>query len=177
LIRFWNFTRDEGFLHVKARRPVTSPNPGFWDQLKVFEDKCRNTSIDETLPASQHHSFDENWARKSNATFVTYKEIPELVENDEYIHCLASVDRQTLRDHVLFTCLDFVWGRGVHIVDLEWLAFVCESLDRKQSFSPKERAAVAIKSMIEDPESEFCSVWSGEIYKDQSQNLLRKLKV
>lgn len=180
LIRFWKMTRDEAYLQVKRRRPVTNPNPGFWDQLQVFEEWHHyNATLDKPAERSVtrlEDDFDKRWARRSNAIFVTCKEIPEVVERDKSFQSLLFIERREIRDHILYVCLDFVWGRGLSNIDLDWLVFVCRSLDQSQRLTDAEDSVSAVLQMLHDENSEFYDVWAGEIYTQQIEKLVQKLQ-
>lgn len=38
LMKSQGISRDEAFRLIKDKRPIVRPNPGFWDQLKVYEE-------------------------------------------------------------------------------------------------------------------------------------------
>lgn len=183
-------TRDEAFLYVKARRPAISPNPGFWDQLLVFEGQCHQSGDnDPSLPAQVDMIFDASWAQKSNAHFASCHQILEFLMNSKHFQCLSSATIQESREHVLSLCLDYIWGRGVLDVDLDWLLYVCQVLDdddqtKASSSSSAAEAAPNLSSAtdtvegtLRNNESVFWNVWAGEIYEPQIQKVLSKLKV
>jgi len=191
LIRFHKMTRDKAYLHVKARRPSISPNPGFWDQLEVFEQQCRRQeeqrgeSNDESNTTNMpvNEVIDTQWAHKSNALFATCRWMPELLKKSRYTQCLLVEKANTndqYREHVLCVCLDYIWGRGVLDIDVEWLSFICQSLDEDITPAKGGRqisAAATVHEILQNEESEFWSVWGGEIYPTQIQKVLLKLNI
>jgi len=174
-MRFHNCSRDEAYVLVKRQRPQAQPNEGFWGQLEKFEaqlkkDKDSVYSLAEHKEGETQRRLDSDWALQSNATFVTCREIPNydnVLASDEAWKYLKEQGESDL-DHVLFVCLDFVWGRGLLPVDLAWLQHVCHLLE-------VEVATEKAIKMVTDPESDFCSTWSGEIYDEQIQRLRRAL--
>ena len=126
--------------------------------------------------------IDSQWAKKSSALFVTCRWMPELMKKSRYNQCLLVEKANTsdqYREHVLCVCLDYIWGRGVLDIDVEWLSFICQSLDEDITPAKGGRqisAAATVHEIIQNEESEFWSVWGGEIYPTQIQKVLDKLK-
>ena len=173
-------TRDEAYLHVKARRPRANPNPGFWDQLQEFEARCRGeVKKGHTNQQTNAVVFDLEWAKQSNAIYATCRENTELLQNSSLHRCLTEAMTREDQNSLLAVCLDFIWGRGVLDVDLQWLQFICrilEQSDRKvQPGAPSTHAA--LHTLLSDQESDFWGVWGGEIYDNQVQKVLKKLNL
>ena len=170
LIRMVQMTRDEAYLHVKARRPKSNPNPGFWKQLKTFEEQ-RHKKCETGLPGVTG-DFDLVWATQSNAVFATCRSIPEALQEIEPIQRLSQISSQEDREHVICVALDFIWGRGVLDIDIKWLSFVCEVLDNEQTGEP---SSLAVRSVLRDTNSEFWDRWSGEIYEPEVTRVLQSI--
>ena len=170
LIRMMQMTRDEAYLHVKARRPKASPNPGFWNQLKTFEEQCHNTN-DKVVPGVTGN-FDLAWATQSNAVFATCRNNPEALEKSEPIQCLSQITNQEDRERVLCVALDFLWGRGLLDIDIKWLSFICQVLDHDLTGGT---ASLAVRSILRDTDSEFWNIWSGEIYEPEIMRVLQNI--
>lgn len=170
LIRYLEMTRDEAYVEVKKRRPQINPNPGFWRQLQSFESLCRG-QIPAIEPSSStaQDMFDMEWATSSNALFATCRELPGVVEEADCFRNLSSVKNY---DRVLFVALDFVWGRGVLHVDIDWLACVCRLLDGTHTMEGNKSAAEAVNAMLTSHDSEFTNIWSGEVYNHEIKRVL-----
>ena len=54
LMRYHNMTRDEAYIAVKKRRPLTNPNQGFWKQLEEFESWILRTQNHGAGECGQH---------------------------------------------------------------------------------------------------------------------------
>jgi len=191
LIRYWNMTRDEAYIHVKSKRPQTSPNPGFWDQLHKFEAQChsqreckKTDTCDEPVIRVEDY-FDASWAQLSYASFATCREIPGVLQDDPTMRHLASVKSQKDVECITTVCLDYIWGRGLLDSDLDWLVFICQMLDKRdseedswnESTLSERQAASTVQSILSNEESEFWSAWGGEIYSSQIEKVLRKLQL
>lgn len=174
LIRFWKMTRDEAYLHVKARRPKASPNPGFWDQLKEFEERWRERPTCSVTVEAEALDFDMSWAKASNAFYATCRESPSLLLNHNLTQRLSQVEDERTREQVLTVCLDYIWGRGVLEIDLDWIVYVCETVDIKDSQQCSSRT---VEEILQNENSDFRSIWAGEVYDSQIQKVLKKLKL
>ena len=179
LMKFWGMTRDGAYLHVKARRPKTNPNPGFWDQLGEYEHRC----CKKTMPqdgVSQEVQFDEQWAQQSAALFSTCRENEDLLATNSLTRCLWEVKEERAKlIRVLTLCLDYLWSRGIIEGDLDWLVFVCQTVDSDQAkeIEGGSRISVAtVQEILEDQDSDFWGLWAGEVYENQIQKVLNKLK-
>lgn len=220
LIRFHGMTRQEAYVTVKQCRPRANPNVGFWEQLGVFERRCRNqqpvvgvsldqhneekvvedslftdyvweqlalydarlkgqiqeeasTQTDEFIRNVLPSSFrSEQGIRQSLATFQTIGHLledsrecfPELMSSD------LSVDISRL---VLFAALHFVYSRGIQEADLPWFGALCRVLTLTNGVDCSQ----VVAAILEDKESEFVELWSGEICDNdvtRIQNAVRK---
>jgi Dual specificity phosphatase, catalytic domain len=186
LIRYYSMTRDEAFLHVKSWRPIVCPNPGFWRQLEQYEDQCRRSSAtvsDNGLDEEDHEDteqvLDQDWAKKSNALFATCHESPEILETNVVQSKLRLARTRDTWRQILLVCLDYSWGRGLLDIDLEWLSFICSFLNRHHAdeFSEIGNAEAVVVDMLQDEESEFWSIWTGEIYGEQVQKVYKALQM
>lgn len=75
---------EQSFRHVKAARPVISPNLAFLNQLASFELKCRNERPEQCSPWAEHT---ENGISKRLPSFI----IAEYLEDydHEFEVCLG----------------------------------------------------------------------------------------
>jgi hypothetical protein len=190
LMRYHNMTRDQSYTIIKQRRPKIDPNEGFWQQLLIWQHQMiattSTTTTDTTDTSSAniiddqgHGNVDRDWAQMSSALFSTCREM----EGSDLSHacfgrCVTAKDRK----HTLEVCLDFVWGRGVSTVDVDWLAVLCRYLAEKDNddhgdHSSKMHASVQrqVLAMLEDVDSDFASQWSGEIHPEQMERIQRAL--
>jgi hypothetical protein len=119
--------------------------------------------------------LDASWTLHSNAVFVTCGEIREGLNQERSWQRLGSLLKSLEQlDKLMLVCLDFVWGRGVLDVDIDWLIHVCRHLisllvESSSSSSIQQR----LKVMLQDPESEFSQIWSGEIYSKDIDRILK----
>jgi protein-tyrosine phosphatase len=175
-MRFHHMTRDQAYVEVKRRRPKINPNPGFWKQLETFEAQLQSKPVDnddETDLSTKY--FDTEWAIHCQASFGTCRELPDAMQKEESWKRLELISNEKDLSQILFVCLDFIWGRGLREVDLEWLAYLCQLLssqiEDECSMPPNELAL----AMVTNPDSEFTNMWSGEIYDPQVQQFRRAL--
>lgn len=160
---------------------MVNPNEGFWEQLEQYEHELLSVSKqcqdnhykDDTGQDYQgtNEHFDSTWALRSSALYSTCREIsgstPVVIERSWYR--LANFQTHEQIDQLLFVGLDFLWGRGILDVDLDWFMHLCRHIPPKQA--PFQRVRV----MLKDPESKFSQTWSGEIYPEQVHKILNAL--
>jgi len=108
------------------------------------------------------------------------------LESDESASssCWGWLKNQT-REQTLNASLDFVWGRGLNDNDLEWLKCVChklssslESTTSSSDFCDEDEEESSIDTLfdiLENPDSEFCSKWAGEVTRSQILKVQRFL--
>jgi hypothetical protein len=177
LMRFHGMTRDEAYVTCKSKRKMVNPNEGFWRQLEQYEANLlvlkqqRRDAVESKVKntATTEH-FDSTWALHSNALYSTCREIPEtILPKEASWQRLANLQTREEVAHVLFVCLDFLWGRGILDVDLDWLICVCRYIP------PTQEPFQQVKAMLRDPESEFSQTWSGEIYSKDVNKILEAL--
>lgn len=171
LMRYHNVTRDEAFVWVKRKRPKINPNDGFWKQLGAFEIELRTSK--DPLPRrdfgqqrllENNNSATHQQLHISLISFSTCRDVPELLDK---VDCWSWL-RNRERDEVLNAALDFVWGRGLGDNDLQWFSCVCDHIIERQGDESSVHRAFAI---LEDPNSEFCERWSGEVSRSQIQRV------
>lgn len=225
LMRYHGMTRDEAYVEVKKRRPLTNPNQGFWKQLSDFElwvqqqnrDKdpksqpmqgrdCRgssssltdvtagaesgievmgtNATADPALPV-----FDKDWAFRSNTVYCTCIEVPQTILRQDCWQQLLQHEEQIVSNRemlsdILYVCLDFIWGRNVLEIDVQWMSFVLTRLElARRRLSKKEETAdeytvfELAHVMLLNTESQFQSSWAGEIYEWQVQRCQKEMNV
>lgn len=238
LMRYQGMTRDQAYVKTKSMRPCTSPNVGFWNQLKQWEDKLLLPSTtdnnDKTPPQEEDEDaepsekllfqFDKAWAMECNISYSTCRELPGYIlkeqpcwkvllnktrrhrrRNSGNSSGCCGVDDNDQNDEeatttiimqMLQLCLDYIWGRGVLKVDLEWLAYICRLVDdggggddnggiedkerdeegrNNKNYKQKQLLVDTVISITQDPESDFCTMWAGEIYPEQIDLVIRTL--
>jgi len=176
---------EAAYTHVKSRRPPVQPNPGFWRQLVLYEKllvKQQGDTQSEKEEDSAQPPIDDKWVKESTATYAALRHIESLQEEISE-HCfgrrlqqsLNSGDKNGAVDHVLNVSLDFIWGRGVLPVEVDWLVKICAVLDAQQVVPC---ATERVKSMLLDPDSsQFGQDWAGEIYDKDVEKVLTALGV
>ena len=179
LVRYQNMSLNDAYQHVKQRHPESAPNTGFWVQLKVWERQCRSSSDIAVFPdvpsaagssnSNESPPIDQAWARQSVATFTTCRNIEGMDGFADlcFSGTLPSRTSSSLED-VLLVALDCVWGRGASGFAVEWLAQLCNYLEmHKKEWNSSENVSVQeeVLAMLEDPGSEFCQQWEGEMYE------------
>jgi hypothetical protein len=176
LMRYHNMTRDQAYVHCKTKRPMVNPNEGFWRQLEDYETKLvsvfktQASSMQLVSSKEKKWAFDAAWEIQSHALYTTCREIPKVMEQDDCWKRLERIQTPNEMSRILFVCLDFVWGRGIKNVDLDWLVEVCRYLPHCPS-SPAQQ----VETMVRNPESEFVSTWSGEIYDKDVTRIVEAL--
>lgn len=186
LIRFQQLTRDEAYVHVKKRRPAINPNPGFWKQLQKFEERWyRGDGAVEDSTAVSYQSdvgkpednkeMDFEWCFASCILFSTLKDLPHLLKDTDSFHILTThaISLPQMK-HYASVWLDYVWGRGLIVSDLEWLSHCCEMVDVNVSSQTHQLPSMkeVVISVLQDEDSDFGSSWSGEIYTSQIQKVV-----
>ena len=158
------------YITVRTKRPKIRPNQGFWNQLGTYE--RRLAAKKETAEPIVSSGLNESWARESSAMFATCRGIE--LEN------LADICFESLRDpdidkkQALLLCLDFIWGRGVLAVEVDWLVAASRVLDESV---PEPACADLILRELTDPSSEFQEQWEGEIYPEHVEMVLKCLEI
>jgi rhodanese-related sulfurtransferase len=188
LMQYHNMTRDQSYVILKQRRPSINPNEGFWQQLMIWEHRTATTTTATTVTSTtaktaayqEPEPVDRDWAQSSSALYSTCREM----EGPDLFHacfdrCLTTKDRK----HTLEVCLDFVWGRGVSIVDVDWLAALCRFLaengNGNTTSNDSSMASVSVQRQVlvilEDADSDFGTRWSCEIYPKQMERIQQAL--
>ncbi|KAL3921888.1 MAG: hypothetical protein SGILL_002510 [Bacillariaceae sp.] len=98
---------------------------------------------------------------------------------------VAGTTRELLeiRRRLLSASLDYIWGRGLLDVDLDWLVYLCDSLvrdcddDTNCSCSEDVDPRKVVMSILDDHESDFWNMWAGEIYDNQLKEVYDKLAI
>ncbi|CAJ1953656.1 unnamed protein product [Cylindrotheca closterium] len=170
LMRYQSMTRDEAYVLVKKRRPKVNPNQGFWDQLASYEQTIKEIIQNPTPWKSDENSNMDyrTWIEMSQALYATCHDVEGVLASHPCWQLLTIVctSSETL-NKFLFACLDFLWGRGLRDVDLEWLDYVIHSFPEESEAQVQQ----LLRCLIEDPESEFRDAWSGEIRKEQIEQI------
>lgn len=190
LMRFKGMSRDEAYMLCKKRRPLINPNPGFWEQLKKFE-KWLSEKEEGKLKSSPHFDpkvdtkrrFDALWAQQASASYSTCIELPQhIIFTEDCWKIFVDQEKAIVANasHFLFVCLDFIWGRGVLLADLEWFGFICQRLENtRQMTSDFHNQTVSIFEQADDmvtiATSEFSEHWTGEVYEEHIKKYRREI--
>ena len=185
LMRYHNMSRDEAYLKCKRRRPIIYPNPGFWDQLKKYETRLnteRNKHDDTNLleqkitPSSEKHN---NWALRSCYIYSTCAELPihNLLQNMELIGPLYdAIKNNNNLSHFIFVSLDFLWGRGLLGIDLDWFVFLYRHMSDRIDDDARESDVYIVRDLVKEQLNEgVCQLiefWGGEIYPNEVRKFL-----
>lgn len=183
MIRYLQMTRDDAYLQIKKCRPVVGPNPGFWRQLEQFEkwwhqDKAK-ANDDQILSDSNKDPLEINldWCYQSCILYSTLRDLPHALDDKD---CLQALQKPiVLRDMKQYASvwLDFIWGRGLIVSDLEWLSYCCSIVDKSNADIDGGVPSMAkvVISVAKDQDSDFGISWSGEIYPNQIQKVVKAL--
>lgn len=175
LMRYHGASRDQAYIRIKQKRPKIHPNDGFWKQLRAFEAELQTNQNPPTEPNDGRLLLHETDIQTTTTLdecmvlFSTWRDVPELLDDTA---CWSWLQQQhQTRDDVLNAALDFIWGRGLGDNDLEWLRCVCDRVEISGDESSIDRAFC----ILEDPQSEFCERWAGEVTSCQIQTVQRFL--
>ena len=86
-MRYHEMARDDAYVAIKKRQPKIYPNPGFWKQLKEYEEDA--LQADESVVASGRITIDAVWAKESTAMFAACRDIE--ISEEEFRHLLWSI--------------------------------------------------------------------------------------
>lgn len=179
LIRFHGMSRDEAYVRCKTKRPRVNPNTGFWDQLGTYEQMVQAAETQKLSPAQDSIAEMDvlKWIEMTQAFFVTCRELPGvLATNPCWDLMLDKVDTSpTSLRKFLVTCLDFIWGRGLQDVDLEWFYFTLDAFPTAAGDTRPESPRKIVQDLLQDPESELREAWSGEVYQWQIEKATKAL--
>lgn len=156
LMRYASMSVEEAYVHVKERRPMINPNPGFWMQLRMYAERLeieREGPADATI-AKRSTAFGQDWAEISLATYQT---IGHIVEDP--VELFQEINADCIVADIMFLAVDFLFGRGVLEADLPWLSALCASF-RALGVDP----LTSIDDVFSEG-SDFMDQWSGEVYR------------
>lgn len=178
LMRYHSMTRDEAYVWIKKRRPKVNPNQGFWDQLATYEQTIQELKRNPSpWKSGENINMDyRTWIEMTQALYATCHDIEGILASHQCWELLNAVCvSEVSLNKFLFACLDFIWGRGLRDVDLEWLDYILRSFPTES----ESQVQKLLHLQIEDSDSEFQEAWSGEISKSQiekvSEALLKKV--
>mmetsp|Transcript_10686 Transcript_10686/g.18793 ORF Transcript_10686/g.18793 Transcript_10686/m.18793 type:complete len:319 (+) Transcript_10686:181-1137(+) len=160
LMKYRSMSRIEAYSHVKQRRPMVNPNPGFWKQLELYGQRLERDKGGNSAKIPTQTVFDREWAEQSLATYQT---IGHIVDNP--VELLHEISNDCDMAAIMFLVVDFVFGRGVLEADLPWLTAICASF-RSLGVDP-----VPLIDKIFTEGSEFMENWSGEVYPERMQKV------
>jgi hypothetical protein len=169
LMRYHNMPIDEAYGVCKTRRHKVNPNQGFWKQLQEYGTKLNmerrdiTTGCENGAPGTLLGEL-KDLVLQSNAIFATCRElsIRQMCNNTHFSGIFTRLKSAEQMKQILNVCIDFVWGRGILDVDIDWMIFICRHLlPRDFKVLPEE----AVEDLLTNPESDFCQAWAGEIYQ------------
>jgi hypothetical protein len=164
LIKCHQLSLEEAFKLSKQRRILTSPNTGFWRQLKDFELNCLQQSHQSiSNGASENNnettlliSFDENWCRRSCADFN--------MDGGQNIAETITKHNEITQRKVLDAGLDYVLGRGILNSDVQWFKFICDHVEKSIPYLHDV--------MFVDTTGDFFDTWCCEFKRPKLRSLL-----
>lgn len=173
LMKVHQMSLTNAYFECKRKRPIIRPNDGFWKQLLQYEQRLQETINQTTLVPATRCLDSSVWMIESNAIFCTCQTIPDvLMEHETWESMKELLKKQNIID--FFTsCLDFVWGRGILEVDINWLVCVCLYT---QSHCQVVSSKKIISDILDNPNSNFSEWWSGEIYPRDVQKIKNALE-
>eukprot|EP00523_Entomoneis_sp_CCMP467_P018120 CAMPEP_0168815646 /NCGR_PEP_ID=MMETSP0726-20121227/6312_1 /TAXON_ID=265536 /ORGANISM="Amphiprora sp., Strain CCMP467" /LENGTH=393 /DNA_ID=CAMNT_0008867875 /DNA_START=1 /DNA_END=1182 /DNA_ORIENTATION=+ len=193
LIEYEEMTLQEAYVHVKQLRPLIFPNDGFFAQLLLYEKRCQrnrirkkdnnNNNKDEITVNHRllTDTIDKEWAKQSTALYGACRDM-EVANGDFLDECFGELQSRPWskeeRVQILTVVLDFIWGRGVLQVEIDWLAEICKALDKWRDINGDHVGITAsnqVQDILSNPESQFCSTWAGEIYQPQINRVLETI--
>lgn len=159
LMRYHNMTAVEALEIIRQSRPRARPNPGFWEQLLIYERRLGNedgTNVEKVDP------YSHEWLVQSLAKFQTIGQL-DIGSEDLFPDIEADVDA----NKIMLVSIDHVCGRGLLEADLPWLTAVSKRLCDLE-LDPQ----AALDFHLED-DSEFRQSWAGELYDGMIEKLRR----
>jgi hypothetical protein len=189
LMRYRAMSREDAYRHVQARRSIVKPNTGFWYQLELFAKNLSNPAAASASVGSplSTASIDAKWAKASSAVYATCRDVQQSSTKDDSAkqnlteRCFDALRQPGLDlEPVLCFALDFLWGRGVLAIEVEWLVHVCRILDERTAStllnSPlTPSAAQVVIQLLADESSPFCEQWVGEVYEEWVERVQKAL--
>lgn len=186
LMKYHKLSLENAFIMAKQQRCIVSPNIGFWNQLKEFNEELNNQSMDNNnnnnnsnITASASGSddeiksasckvnnevqveFNEEWCQRSVAEFQMNG--GNVILNESSMHNIK------LKQALLFAGFDFILGRCMVNSDITWFKHICcETFNKEFSIS-------YLYHLIYDPESEFMELWGSDFGKPRLRKLLFEL--
>lgn len=153
LMKYEGMSRGEAYVHAKRRRPLVSPNTGFWDQLATWEERLRAPVADAS--ASLPETFDEAWCRQCHANYST-------IGAETAFQGLGDAPPEIQRA-ALDAGLDFICGRMMPENDRKWLGAMCQACG--------DGAIDMLQAIISN--EEFMESWCDDIKPHVFQSFLR----
>lgn len=161
LMQYRSMSRAEAYTHVKKRRPMANPNPGFWAQLEIYSQRLeREKCADGAITSTKETTFNKDWAESSLATYQT---IGHITNNPVELFQEITVDCNMAE--IMYIAVDYVFGRGILDADLLWLSALCASY---------RVIGVDTDPLIDDilaKGSEFMEMWYGEVYPEGMEKI------
>jgi len=118
-------SRDDAYELAKRRRPLVSPNLGFWQQLGEFAAEAgagMDGVVDAAGAAASEAVFDDAWSRQACASF-------HMGDRASSAGCAVIPTDPGRRGDALLAGLDFVLGRSAMGSDVAWLRALCGACD------------------------------------------------
>ena len=178
LMRYHGMKRDEAYIKVKSNHPIADPNPGFYQQLKIFEYFLFSSEEGETLLSfvknnivscsdnTAEERFDlKSWSKASSAKFGMMQS-PAINTNKFFRGVLDFLNAGHDLEEVLRMALDHVFGRAFDEYDVLWLQCLNKTL-----ISNGYDKTTTIMSKLLSRGSAFLVDWEGE-YRPRHMKLL-----
>ena len=158
------------FRHVRQRRPIIQPNAGFCSQLRGWEAQQQRgdghvPNNHKTVLALNLAADNPDWPDESLVLFATLRNV--FMDEHKEI-CFGSRSSEMLADASLLQALDFVWGRGVSDICLEWLVGLC---DQRGGIAATGQKVIAIMEG-----AEFNEMFAGEVYPSWVEKVKQALQ-
>jgi hypothetical protein len=158
-------TATQALKHVQSQRPCAHPNPGFWEQLAVYERRLSLSGNESEVQPALGDLYTTEWAVRSVARFQTVSHVLE-ISGPELFPELASSEVDVRR--IVELALDYICGRGCIRADLDWLS----ALSRKLvELGHDPQAEVAYH--LSDESSRFAEGWSTDLSDGMKDKLIR----
>jgi hypothetical protein len=154
LVASQGLSRDEAYVIVRRRRPLASPNLGFWEQLGEFAAAAAARGPGALLATgaggpsegsadNEAAVIDEAWCRQSCASFHMG---PAGGGGRAGAGAIAAPRSPGRRRAALLAGLDYVLGRSLLPSDVAWLKALCDACDDAGGSSSSKTGSLEVAS-------------------------------
>ena len=177
LMKVHQMSLTDAYFECKRKRPMIRPNDGFWNQLLQYEQHLQEIKHHRNTETPTTHCLDSSaWMIQSNAIFCTCQAIPDVLMKHETWESMKERIKNQGIVEFFSSCLDFVWGRGILGVDIQWLVCVCQYAQSHYCEVVVISSKKIISDILDNPNSTFSESWCGEIYPRDVQKIKNALK-